>query len=153
MIKKWSTLGIAVALLTVSCAGEPAGDQAEAVDPSRGQAGAVNPLLEEWDTPFCVPPFDRIREEHYLPAIQEGMRRQMANIQAVVDSKTFAQDRILDGQGSMYRLLSDTSDTGEPDADESGSETGEETDRRVEEAADDEEAEGPRSRWRTDEEV
>ena len=29
-------------------------------------------------------------------------------IQAVVDSKTFAQDRILDGEGSVYRMISET---------------------------------------------
>ena len=30
------------------------------------------------------------------------------DIQAFVDSKSFAQDRILDGEGSVYRLLADT---------------------------------------------
>ena len=43
-----------------------------------------NPLLEEWDTPFGVPPFDRIESEHYLPAIRVGMEEQSAEIEAIV---------------------------------------------------------------------
>ena len=30
--------------------------------------GQTNPFFEKWDTPFGVPPFDRIRDEHFLPA-------------------------------------------------------------------------------------
>ena len=40
-------------------------------------------------------------------------------IQAVVDSKAFAQDRILDGEGSVYRMISETAATAddEPSSD------------------------------------
>lgn len=41
-------------------------------------------------------------------------------IQAVVDSKTFAQDRILEGEGSVYRMISDTGTGGK--AGETGAE-------------------------------
>ena len=37
---------------------------------------ADNPFMKEWDTPYGVPPFDEIKTEHYLPAIEEGMKRQ-----------------------------------------------------------------------------
>jgi peptidyl-dipeptidase Dcp len=86
MIKKWSTLWMSVALLSLSCAGEPAREQAQAGTSSPDAAEAVNPLLAEWETPFGVPVFDRIRDEHYLPAIKEGMRQEVANIQAIVDN-------------------------------------------------------------------
>jgi peptidyl-dipeptidase Dcp len=46
-------------------------------------APAGNPFFSEWTTPFAVPPFDRIREEHFLPALQEGMARQKAEVQAI----------------------------------------------------------------------
>ncbi|MHB8077663.1 MAG: M3 family metallopeptidase [Candidatus Krumholzibacteriia bacterium] len=45
---------------------------------------AGNPLLESFDTPFGVPPFDRIRPEHFLPAFAEGMKQQNAAIAAIV---------------------------------------------------------------------
>lgn len=48
-------------------------------------AAADNPLLEEWETPFGVPPFDRIRNEHYLPAFRAAMAEHTAEIQAIVD--------------------------------------------------------------------
>ena len=47
---------------------------------------AGNPFLEEWKTPFQVPPFDRIRNEHYLPAFQEGIRQHQAEIDAILAS-------------------------------------------------------------------
>ena len=43
-----------------------------------------NPFFSEWTTPFGVPPFDQIREEHYLPAIKEGMTQQQQEIQAIL---------------------------------------------------------------------
>lgn len=52
-----------------------------------------NPFMEEWNTPYGVPPFDKIKTEHYLPAFEEGMRQQKENIDAIVNSKeepTFA---------------------------------------------------------------
>lgn len=52
-----------------------------------------NPLLADWDTPHGVPPFERIRAEHYLPALREGMRRERAEIEAIVansEPPTFA---------------------------------------------------------------
>ena len=44
----------------------------------------VNPLLTDYGTPFNVHPFDRIEPEHFLPAFEEGMARQKANIEAIV---------------------------------------------------------------------
>jgi len=36
---------------------------------------AQNLLLQsQWNTPFNAPPFDKIKVEHFMPAIQEGIR-------------------------------------------------------------------------------
>lgn len=43
-----------------------------------------NPFFTEFDTPFGVPPFDRIKEEHYLPAFQEAMTQQKDAIEKIV---------------------------------------------------------------------
>ncbi|MCZ6762663.1 MAG: M3 family metallopeptidase [Gammaproteobacteria bacterium] len=54
---------------------------------------ADNPLLAEWDTPFGVPPFDLIEDEHYLPAMREGIKRTLAEIDQITansDAATFA---------------------------------------------------------------
>jgi len=52
-----------------------------------------NPFYAEWKTPFGVPPFDQIRNEHYLPAIDSGIalaRLQIAEITANAEAPTFA---------------------------------------------------------------
>ena len=58
---------------------------------------ANNPFMKEWDTPYGVPPFDKIKTTDYLPAIQEGMRQQAAVIKEICDNKeapTFANTLI-----------------------------------------------------------
>src|ERR1700747_3688867 len=39
-----------------------------------------NPFFENWSTPFGVPPFDRIRPEHFPPAFDRGMEQQIGEI-------------------------------------------------------------------------
>lgn len=46
-----------------------------------------NPFFAEYETPFQVPPFDQIKLEHFKPAIEEGMRQQNAEIEAIVENK------------------------------------------------------------------
>ncbi len=47
---------------------------------------AGNPFLEEYNTPFDAPPFDRIDDEHFLPAIEEGIRQHKEEIDAIVNN-------------------------------------------------------------------
>lgn len=56
-------------------------------------SGLSNPLLTDYGTPFDIPPFEKIKEEHYLPAIHEGIARQLAEVEAIVsnpEAPTFA---------------------------------------------------------------
>jgi flagellar biosynthesis GTPase FlhF len=43
-------------------------------------------ILTEFQTPNGVPPFDKIKLEHYEPAFQKGIEEQNANIQAIIDN-------------------------------------------------------------------
>jgi hypothetical protein len=52
--------------------------------------------------------------EEMKSELLRGIER-IEDIQAFVDSKSMAQDRILDGEGSVYRMLSDTA-TKQPEA-------------------------------------
>jgi peptidyl-dipeptidase Dcp len=49
-------------------------------------ATAANPFFEKWNTPFGVPPFDRIKDEHYMPAIKEGMALQRKEVEAIASN-------------------------------------------------------------------
>ena len=42
-----------------------------------------NPFFAPSDLPYALPPFDRISEEHYLPAFRRGMAEQRAEVAAI----------------------------------------------------------------------
>ncbi|MFC2133214.1 M3 family metallopeptidase [Bacteroidota bacterium] len=54
---------------------------------SMGTQQNENPFFNEWNTPFETPPFNEIKSEHFLPAIEEGIRLEKAEIDAIVNNK------------------------------------------------------------------
>ena len=51
-----------------------------------------NPFFSPWGTPYEIPDFSKIKTEHYMPAFEEGMKQQLAEIDAIVnnpDAPTF----------------------------------------------------------------
>ena len=69
---------IALSVITLaSCTNEPK-PQPEVEKP--------NPFLSEYTTPFQVPPFDQIKNEHYMPAFEAGMKEQLAEVEAIVNN-------------------------------------------------------------------
>ena len=51
-----------------------------------------NPFLSAYDTPYEIPPFDKISYEHYLPALEAGIAQKQAQIDSIVanpDEATF----------------------------------------------------------------
>ncbi|MBI9052423.1 MAG: M3 family metallopeptidase [Bacteroidales bacterium] len=46
-----------------------------------------NPLLVEWNTPFNVPPFDKVKLEHFVPAFEEGMKQHKAEMEAILSNQ------------------------------------------------------------------
>ena len=45
---------------------------------------ADNPFLAEWDTPYGIPDFSAVEEDHYLPAVEAGIEQQQAEIDAII---------------------------------------------------------------------
>jgi peptidyl-dipeptidase Dcp len=45
-----------------------------------------NPLLQEWDTPFSTPPFERFTVSHFRPAIEDAIRTASDEINAITDN-------------------------------------------------------------------
>ena len=37
----------------------------------------MNPFFTDYDAPYQIPPFDEIKEEHYMPAFDKGMKEQL----------------------------------------------------------------------------
>lgn len=51
------------------------------------QVGNENPILQEWDTPFGLPPFDKIKSEDYLPAYKTAIAEHKAEIDAIIKNE------------------------------------------------------------------
>jgi len=90
-----ATLIIAAAAPTLSAASGPT---------------APNPLLESWSTPFGVPPFERIRPEHFTPAFEAGMAAQRKEIDLIANNPelpSFANTlEALDASGELLASIS-----------------------------------------------
>ena len=67
---------VALALIAGSCS-----------QPKQPARDMNNPFFKEYATPFQVPPFNEIKLEHYLPAINAGIEDHLAEIKAITDSK------------------------------------------------------------------
>ncbi|MFN8211086.1 MAG: M3 family metallopeptidase [Bacteroidales bacterium] len=87
---------MAGAILT-SCSNEPK------IDTS-------NPFFTEYNTPFGVPPFDKVHAAHYMPAFEKGMaekRKELDQLLSVKDAPTFANTiEALDRSGALLDRVS-----------------------------------------------
>ena len=74
-------------------------------------ADTQNPFFTKFDTPYGVPPFDKIKTEHYMPAFIEGMRQDSLEIEAIANNPeppTFANTiEALEYSGAMLDRVSD----------------------------------------------
>ncbi|MDR1553928.1 MAG: M3 family metallopeptidase [Prevotellaceae bacterium] len=58
---------------------------------SKKSNSCENPFLCQYDTPFGVPPFNEIKPAHFIPALDEGIKRQNALIDSIIGN-TVAPD-------------------------------------------------------------
>jgi len=69
-----------------------------------------NPFFTEWTTPHGVPPFDKITEEHFLPAFNKAIENQNEEIDVIVNNTepaTFVNTiEALDKSGEDLRKVS-----------------------------------------------
>ena len=68
-----------------------------------------NPFAKPSPLPFQAPPFDKIKDSDYQPAIEEGMRRELAEVEAIANSPeppTFANTiEALERRGELLRRV------------------------------------------------
>ena len=76
----------------------------------------TNPLLQDWDTAFALPPFAQIEDTHFAPALDHALDQGRAAIRAIADTPeppTFANtiealeraDRLLDRVAGVFYNL------------------------------------------------
>ena len=78
-------LSSAIAVALSACGDRPT---AESAMPATAATPAenANPLFTASALPFQAPPFDRIKDADYQPAIEEGMRQHLAEVRTIADS-------------------------------------------------------------------
>ena len=69
-----------------------------------------NPFFGKYSSPYGIPPFDKIKVEHYKPAFIKGMEEQKKEIEAIVKNKktaTFENTIVaLDRSGKLLNKVS-----------------------------------------------
>lgn len=60
-----------------------AGAGLAATQPMESQSAPANPFFAKWNTPHELPPFAQIRAEHFLPAMREGMKLELTEMEAI----------------------------------------------------------------------
>jgi len=77
----------------------------------------TNPFMQDWDTPFGIPAFDKITDDDFLPAFELGLERALAKAEAIAnnpEATTFANtieaeylgDRLLERVLSAFYAVS-----------------------------------------------
>src|ERR1051325_5781475 len=71
------------------------------------QTTATNPFFAESTLPFHAPPFDKIHDADYQPAIEEGMKQHLAEIETI-ENETAAPTfkNTIEAMETSGRLLS-----------------------------------------------
>ncbi len=83
------------AMILPSCKNEPKSENS-------------NPFLTEYNTPFNVPPFEKIMAKHYVPAFEKGMADARQELDRILNNKkapTFKNT--IDAYDNMGKLLRD----------------------------------------------
>lgn len=113
---------LAVLILTVSSitgmafAQTPSAQPAPAVTAAPQSAAPAapaftenNPFAKPSTLPYQAPPFDRIKDSDYLPAIEEGMRQELVEIEAIAnnpDAPTFENTIVgMEKSGALLRRV------------------------------------------------
>lgn len=87
MLRKLLFLPVIAGVL-LACGGRSPSETTmpDSSSPGASETPRGNPLLAASSLPFQAPPFDRIRDTDYQPAIEEGMRQHLAQIRAIADN-------------------------------------------------------------------
>jgi len=75
-----------------------------------GSIKAENPFFETYKNKYGAPPFDKIKNEHYMPAFTEGIKQHAAEVKAIAENKqapTFDNTiAALDFSGELLKKVS-----------------------------------------------
>lgn len=69
----------------------------------------MNPLLKPFNTPFFVPPFDSIKDEHYIPAIEQNIAIAKEEVEVIIKNEAVPSfENTIEALEDAGRLLGQT---------------------------------------------
>lgn len=99
LMPRLRTLVIATSIALAACSQQsndqaaPPGPAAAGTAPAKAssvapaaEVNAVNPFLSPSTLPFEAPPFDKIKDGDYQPALEEGMKQHLEEINKIADN-------------------------------------------------------------------
>ncbi|MCH7980515.1 MAG: M3 family metallopeptidase [Proteobacteria bacterium] len=95
MIRNLFAVGLAAALLAACGGGESEPNTAADATADVAEMTEIvvtdaelsgNPFREEWDTPYGIPPFDTIEDEHFMPAFKKAVLEMRADLDAIINN-------------------------------------------------------------------
>jgi len=94
-MRKLAIVSMVLSTLAVGCSEQkqPSSESSIAVKEIASEVGGslsnleTNPFFQEYDTPFGIPPFDKITNEHYAPAFDKAIEEAEAEILDVANNK------------------------------------------------------------------
>jgi peptidyl-dipeptidase Dcp len=104
------TIVIATAVVLAACSQQPQGT-ANSSAPAASAVAAMtsNPFFSASTLPFQAPPFDKIKDGDYQPAIEEGMKQHMVEIDKIAnnpDAPTFENTFVaMEKSGAMLKRV------------------------------------------------
>jgi peptidyl-dipeptidase Dcp len=115
-VLRMATITVAGAVL-MGAGGMGAAGQAaagKAADDSAATFGPKNPFYTESSLPYHAPPFDKIKDSDYQPAIEAGMAEQIKEVEAIANNPaapTFENTLVaLEKTGRLYNRAAETFD-------------------------------------------
>ena len=112
------TILLAALCVTPAVAPQNPSDSGAAAGPQKSTAAASNnvpmfndsnPFAHPSTLPFQAPPFDKIKDADYQPALEEGMRQELADVEMIAnspDAPTFANTmEALERRGELLRRV------------------------------------------------
>jgi len=79
---------LAAVLMLVACSEQEKSEiEQSSSTPEKAKipSAKANPLLEAWNTPFEIPPFDTVSDDDYMPAVEDAIEKMKVEVDTIIN--------------------------------------------------------------------
>ena len=80
---------LAAALVLAACSEQESSEvelSSNTPEETQTESSKANILLEPWNTPFEIPPFDEVSDDDYMPAVEDAIKKMRAEVEAITNN-------------------------------------------------------------------